>query len=206
MHRRILYLTHPQVLVDPVKEIRDWSLSNLGQRRVSALANSNALNRVTAVISSTETKAIETARPLADGLNCELEVRELMHENDRSSTGFLPSKEFEIVADQFFVFPDTSVRGWETATAAQSRIVAEVGNCLRVHEDGDVLFVGHGAVGTLLYCYLSGVPIDRKFDQGSGGGGNFFQFSTLQSGPTALLLKSPLCRTAPFPRRTYPTA
>ncbi|NRB15987.1 MAG: histidine phosphatase family protein [Rhodobacteraceae bacterium] len=185
MHQRIWYLTHPQVLVDPAKEIRDWSLSNLGRRRVITLANSIALGRATAVISSTETKAIETARPLADAHNCELEVRESMHENDRSSTGVLPSKEFETVADQFFAYPDTSVRGWETATAAQFRIVAEVRKCLSVHEDGDVLFVGHGAVGTLLYCYLFGFPIDRKFDQGSGGGGNFFQFRTLQSRPTS---------------------
>ena len=105
MHRRILYLTHPQVLVDTAKEIRDWSLSNLGQRRVITLANSNALDQATAVISSTETKAIETVRPLADALNCELEVRELMHENDRSSTGFCLPKSLKSLLTSYLPLP-----------------------------------------------------------------------------------------------------
>jgi hypothetical protein len=35
---------------------------------------------------------------------------------------------------------------------------------------------GLGGVGTLLYCALSGVPIDRKYDQGPGGGGCWFEF------------------------------
>jgi broad specificity phosphatase PhoE len=185
MHQRIRYLSHPQVLVDPAKGIMDWSLSDLGRHRVITLANSNALDGTTVVISSAETKAAETARPLAKALNCRLDIREMMHENDRSSTGFLPPEEFEAVADQFFAYPDTSVRGWETAAAAQSRIVDEIRTCLTQHEDGDVLFVGHGAVGTLLFCHLSGLPIHRKFDQGPGGGGCFFEFSNLQDRPTS---------------------
>ncbi|ETX29467.1 hypothetical protein [Roseivivax isoporae] len=41
-------------------------------------------------------------------------------------------------------------------------------------QDGDVLFVGHGGVGTLLVRALSGLPIDRRVDRGPGGGGNGF--------------------------------
>jgi broad specificity phosphatase PhoE len=183
MHQRIRYLSHPQVLIDPAISIREWSLSDLGQRRVAALANSNALHGTTVVVSSAETKAIETARPLAQALGCDLHIRERTHENDRSATGFLPPKEFEAVADQFFAHPETSIRGWETATAAQIRIVEDVRRVLDVHTDGDVLFVGHGGVGTLLLCHLSGVAIDRKYDQGTGGGGCFFEFNDLDSRP-----------------------
>lgn len=183
MHQKIRYLSHPQVCVDPAKEIRDWSLNELGKSRVNSLANTRALDGTTVVICSAETKAIETGQPLAQALNCDLVIREMMHENDRSSTGFLPPEEFESVADQFFAYPNVSVRGWETATAAQSRIVKEISACLCTHKSGDVLFVGHGAVGTLLFCHLSGLPIDRKFDQGTGGGGCFFEFNSLQSKP-----------------------
>jgi broad specificity phosphatase PhoE len=35
---------------------------------------------------------------------------------------------------------------------------------------GDVLFVGHGAVGTLLFCHHAGHLIDRVHDQPAGGG------------------------------------
>ncbi len=183
MVQKIRYLSHPQVRVDPARHITDWSLSNLGRRRVNLLANSGALDGTGTVVSSTETKAIETARPLAEALDCHLEIRDRMHENDRSSTGFLPSEEFEAVADRFFAVPETSVRGWETAVAAQARIVAEILACLEQYRDDDVLFVGHGAVGTLLHCHLSGRPIDRKYDQGPGGG-YFFEFTSLQHRPT----------------------
>jgi broad specificity phosphatase PhoE len=185
MHRTIRYLSHPQVVIDPTKPIPDWSPSEVGLGRIAALAASDALTGTRHVISSAETKAIETATPLAKSLGCRLKVREAMHENDRSATGFLPPDEFESVVDQFFGCPEESVRGWETARAAQARIVAEVQDCLRNCETGDVLFVGHGGVGTLLFCYLSGDPISREFDQGANGGGCFFEFSGPQGKPSS---------------------
>ncbi|MDV7142138.1 histidine phosphatase family protein [Tropicimonas sp. TH_r6] len=183
MRQVVRYLSHPQVLIDPAIPVPNWGLNDLGKGRVAALAASKALAGTQHVISSAETKAIETATPLATALGCRNEVREAMHENDRSATGFLPPEEFEIVADQFFANPDRSVRGWETATNAQNRIVTEVQQCLSLCKTGDVLFVGHGGVGTLLYCYLSGHSISRDFDQGSGGGGCYFEFSHSMSKP-----------------------
>lgn len=173
----IRYLTHPQVHIDPAKDVRDWSLDETGAARVAALARSGGLAGTTRIISSTETKAVETAQPLADALGCGLELHPLMHENDRSATGFLPGPEFEATADLVFVHPETSIRGWETARAAQDRIVGAVRDCLKQEPGGDVLFVGHGAVGTLLYCHLSGLGISRAHDQGPGGGGNYFAFT-----------------------------
>lgn len=63
-----------------------------------------------------------------------------------------------------------------TAEDAQHRIVTEVEACLARPQEGDILFVGHGGVGTLLLCALSGIGIDRRFDQGPGGGGCWFAF------------------------------
>jgi broad specificity phosphatase PhoE len=173
----VRYLTHPQVIIDPLKDVRNWSLNPVGTARVTALAaRLGCLSKTQRIISSDETKALETATPLASMLGVEIEVRPLMHENDRSATGFLPPLEFEAVADRFFAEPFKSVRGWETAEEAQRRIVAEVDASLDGHQDGDVLFVGHGGVGTLLFCALSENAIDRRFDQGAGGGGCWFQF------------------------------
>lgn len=183
MAQLVRYLSHPQVDIDPAKPIPDWSLSAKGAQRVAALAASGALEGTRHVISSAETKAIETAEPLAKAFGCRLEIREAMHENDRSATGFLPPQEFEQVADAFFAHPSESIRGWETAAAAQQRIVGEMQECLKTCPDGDVLIVGHGGVGTLLYCFLSERPISRDFDQGPGGGGCFFAFSTPNGRP-----------------------
>lgn len=174
------YLTHPQVQIDPEVAVPRWTLNAAGKQRVHRLAaNLGQLARTTRVISSDEVKALETALPIADALGVEVEVRPEMHENDRSATGFLPPAEFERVADQFFANPTESIRGWETAEAAQNRIVKEVARCLEGHATGDVLFVGHGGVGTLLMCAVRGFDISRRYDQGPGGGGCWFEFQSL---------------------------
>ena len=177
MPSTIRYLTHPQVRIDPGTPIPEWSLNATGAARVAALATDpGALTGTRHIISSAEVKALETARPLAAALGATLEIRPAMHENDRSATGFLPPEEFERVADQFFAQPEISVRGWETARQAQTRILREVEAVLARMPEGDLLFVGHGGVGTLLYCALAGQPISRAFDQGPGGGGCWFGF------------------------------
>lgn len=175
MRRTVRYLTHPQVQIDPAVDVPLWSLNAIGAGRVAALAGSGALAGTTSVISSGETKAIETAEPLASALGCSVQIRQSMHENDRSATGFLPPEQFEAVADAFFSEPERSVRGWETAAHAQARILRDFNTCIAEHGAGDLLLVGHGGVGTLLYCHLAGLPISREYDQGPGGGGCYFE-------------------------------
>lgn len=169
----IRYLTHPQVAIDPAVPVPDWGLSDAGRARVAAVAGASSLPGTTRIVSSAERKARETAAPIAERLGIAVEIRPAMHENDRSATGFLPPEEFERVADAFFARPDASIRGWEIARAAQERIVAEFRHAIQ-DLTGDVLIVGHGGVGTLLWCALAGKPIDRRHDQGPGGGGNVF--------------------------------
>lgn len=169
----VRYLTHPQVQIDPRTPVPSWALSNAGHRRVQDLVLAGWLRGTTKVVTSAERKAIETAQPIAVALGVQIEVREAMHENDRSATGFLPPHEFECVADQFFAEPSKCVRGWERASDAQARIVREAESVLNRSQHGHVLIVGHGAVGTLLYSHYAGLPISRDYDQPPGGGHYF---------------------------------
>lgn len=169
----VRYLTHPQVRVDPTVPVPCWGLSDAGRARVLAVAADGWLRGTTQVVASAEKKALDTAGPISDALRVRLEIREAMHENDRSATGFLPPSEFEAVADAFFAEPDKSIRGWEPAREAQKRIVKEADAVLTRSLPGHVLFVGHGAVGTLLYCHYAKVDIDRVHDQPQGGGHYF---------------------------------
>jgi broad specificity phosphatase PhoE len=169
------YLTHPQVRIDPSTPVPKWGLSDVGGARTHAICQARWLRSTTSIVSSGERKAIETAEILAKACNVTIEVRHAMHENDRTATGFLNPPEFEATADQFFAKPLESVRGWERAIDAQQRIVREIDAVLALWTSGGILFVGHGAVGTLLYCHYAGVPIDRRHDQPAGGG-NVFTF------------------------------
>ena len=65
------------------------------------------------------------------------------------------------------------VAGRERAQDAQARIVREAEVVLERAQIGHVLFVGHGAVGTLLFAHYAGLPISRANDQPPGGGHYF---------------------------------
>ncbi|MEL6571069.1 MAG: histidine phosphatase family protein [Pseudomonadota bacterium] len=176
MTRTIRYLTHPQVTIDPDIPVPEWSLSVEGAKRVTNLAESGALTLTQYIYSSDETKALQTAGPLAADTMADVLIRAEMRENDRSATGYLPSDAFEAHANAFFDKPDESTNGWETAIAAQTRIVAAVKAAIAEAPHGEILFVGHGGVGTLLYCAFGELDIDRVHDQGPGGGGNFVTY------------------------------
>ncbi len=171
-----LYITHPQVRIDPEAAVPKWGLSDIGARRAQAAAERPWAGLLRRIVSSDETKAIETADILAASGNASIEIVEGMHENDRSATGFLPPPEFEKAADRFFAHPDESFRGWERAVDAQARIVSKVEAILADHDpQAPIAFIGHGGVGTLLKCHLENKPITRQDDQPPGGG-NLFRF------------------------------
>ncbi|HWU18598.1 MAG TPA: histidine phosphatase family protein [Devosia sp.] len=175
-----LYLTHPQVAMDPDVPVPLWGLSEEGKRRAQAFAARGVVPRGAAIFSSSETKAVELAEIIAAVTEGPIVSDHRMGENDRSATGFLPPELFEATADRFFAEPETSVDGWERAIDAQARIVSAVETAMAgVSSDTVVIFCGHGAVGSLLKCHVGRRTIDRAEDQGrtgGTGGGNGFVF------------------------------
>ncbi|WP_082652787.1 histidine phosphatase family protein [Aureimonas sp. AU12] len=165
----LLFVTHPEVVIDPAVPIERWQLSHKGIERMRAFSRSPVCADVRAIWASSETKAIEAAGILAGALGLGFQVSKDLGENERSATGFLPPTEFEAVADAFFAEPNTSIRGWERAIDAQARVREALLRILSRHEEGDVAVVSHGAVGTLLFCSLSGHAISRSLDQPSQG-------------------------------------
>jgi len=159
------FITHPEVVVDRFCPVPRWHLADTGIAKMRAFALNSALENLSAVWSSNETKAIEAGGILAARFGLPVQVSAQLHENDRSATGFLPPDEFEKTADAFFANPTVSVQGWETAADAQQRIIRAFSVVISTHSGGDFAIVAHGGVGTLLLCHLLNVPIDRKYDQ-----------------------------------------
>lgn len=164
---KIIFITHPQVEIDPKIDVRSWSLSKLGYQRMLEFSNSKTLANVKVIWASKEIKAIEGAQILSKKLNIDINFSPDLGENDRSSTGFLPPAEFEKMADIFFQKPEQSIRGWETAKSAQKRITSIFSKIKQksVKIDDDIAIISHGAVGTLLYCAINSLNIDRIHDQ-----------------------------------------
>src|SRR5690606_33013838 len=120
----VLFITHPEVVIDPGKPVPHWHLSDVGVAKMCAFATSQVVAGIKAVWASTETKATEAAGILAAAHGLPVLIHHGLDENDRSATGFLPPDEFQRVADAFFAQPHESVRGWERAIDAQQRVIA----------------------------------------------------------------------------------
>jgi broad specificity phosphatase PhoE len=172
---RVLFITHPEVEVDPAVPVPDWELTPRGRDVMRQFAEGPDVREVRAVWSSRERKAKDAAEILAGQLGLSARTLEALAENDRSTTGYLPPELFEPALQAFFGEPLLSHRGWETAAAAQERIADALETVLaRSPAEGDVAIVAHGGVGTLLLCRLKGTAIHRAEDQ--PGQGHWFAF------------------------------
>ena len=172
----VLFVSHPDVVIDPDVPVPRWPLSPRGIARMHVAAGQAWAATVRQVFCSAEQKAIDGAAILAGARGIGFSAHDALGENDRSATGYLPKAEFEAMADAFFARPDESVRGWERAVDAQSRIVAAVDQVVSQAGSGDIAIVAHGGVGALLLCHLAGEPISRAADQPGNAGGNYFVF------------------------------
>jgi broad specificity phosphatase PhoE len=170
----LIFITHPEVVIDPGQPVPEWPLSETGRRRMAHFAGLLADRNVSAVYASTERKAMDGAAIVAERLGLPYRTDANLGENDRSSTGYIAPPEFWEVVRAFFGRPHESVRGWERAIDAQTRIVGAVDGIAREDEtSGDIVIVSHGGVGCLLAAHLQGVEIGRESRPSHPGGGCF---------------------------------
>jgi broad specificity phosphatase PhoE len=168
----LFFLTHPEVIIDPAVPITEWGLSDVGRRRMERFIGEARSQGLVAAYSSDERKATDGAAIASAALGIPHLVDAELGENDRSSTGYLAPPEFWQVVEVFFQHPDESVRGWETARAAQARIVRAVKRLVANEQAaGDILVVSHGGVGRLLAAHLQGVDIGQEDRPEHPGGG-----------------------------------
>ncbi|QRM29748.1 histidine phosphatase family protein [Microvirga sp. VF16] len=170
----LIFITHPEVVIDPNQPIPEWPLNAIGRARMERFAAMLGDRDVSAVYSSTEQKAMDGAAIVAEALGLSYETDEDLGENDRTSTGFIAPPEFWDVVREFFGRPHESIRGWERAIDAQTRIVNAIRRILREDEtSGDIIVVSHGAVGCLLTAHLQKVEIGQESRPQHPGGGCF---------------------------------
>ena len=92
---KLYFITHPEVEIDPDIEIAKWPLSEVGLARMRNFLETDWVKNIEAIYSSTEQKAIDGAKVLAEHLELPFVKVEELGENDRSSTGFLERDEWK---------------------------------------------------------------------------------------------------------------
>lgn len=167
----IVFITHPEVVIDPAIPVPRWPLSSVGRKRMEAFADALKGHRPAAIWSSDEEKARNDAEILASRLGAPHRINPALGESGREATGYIAPPEFWEVVAQFFARPDESIRGWEKARDAQKRIVAAVSAVDATTSEGVILVVSHGGVGALLTAQLQGVAIGQEDRPQHPGGG-----------------------------------
>ncbi|WIE75188.1 histidine phosphatase family protein [Curtobacterium sp. MCSS17_007] len=155
------------MIVDPAVRIQDWGLSPAGSARAARVAA--LFPQPLRIVSSSERKALDAAEIIAGQWGTGFEVDEDLGEMDRSATGYLDPSAFEPTVDAFFAEPQRSVRGWERAIDAQSRVERAVRRIAAQTPERGIAFIAHGGVGALLLASLRRERISRALDQPAMG-------------------------------------
>ena len=102
------------------------------------------------MVSSGESKAVETAEIAASCLGIGCSVYPGLHEHDRTGVPFLGDEEFAQAAKDFFENSDRFVWGNETTEEAGDRFEGAVRGVLDERGEEVVAMVAHGTVISLL--------------------------------------------------------
>ena len=157
--RRLILIKHAAPVIVPGEPPATWSLSPVGWASLLPLAAALSSYAPTAIITSDERKARETATGLAAhrGLAAPALDHDL-REHERRPTDFFPRPDdFTAAVRHFFAQPEELCFGRETATAAHSRFDAAVTRHLASAPSGDLAIVAHGTVISLFVAAHAGL-------------------------------------------------
>jgi len=144
---------HGRPLTDPSRPASEWELDPTGFDAVWALRE--RMPDRAAWFCSPEPKAVQTAQLLTDA---QVGIVDELREHERAA-GWI--EDFEAVVRRAFAEPETGAApGWEPLTVCRDRVVPAVRRILEVHDDHDVVLVGHGTAWTVLAAELTGSEPD----------------------------------------------
>ncbi len=157
MPRKLYFITHPDVVIDPKKYKSFWELSAEGIGAAKRVAIKSFWKDINNIYTSTEIKTIQTAEIINKKHKIPYESTNCLNEFESKSTGFLPIEEFIDAMKSFYEKPAESFRGWERLIDAEYRVLNCIKKITRMPENSSIAIIGHGATGTLLKCFYKGV-------------------------------------------------
>ncbi len=165
--KTIYFITHPDVTVEPKVHPKEWHISPQGKNRVDSLTQEHFWRYVQYIFTSSECRALETGEIIHEKHNIAIQQFEELQEQRRSTTNyFLSLAELASTMRMFFSRPKESIRGWESASEAQRRIVSAIDSLVELYPGYEtVAIVSHGIVGSLLRSYLMKHPIEESLCQ-----------------------------------------
>ena len=155
--RKLILVRHSLPVITGEQPASQWQLSEEGRRRCERLADLLAPHRPSAIVTSTEPKAIETGQLVGERLGIPVEAAPNLHEHERPGTGLDTVEQFQAKVARLLENPGELVFGAETGDEARERFSAAVDDAMRRHPAGNVAIVSHGTVMTLFVARAAGI-------------------------------------------------
>lgn len=153
----LILVRHSQPQIDLAVPAGRWHLSPEGEQRCLLLAERLAEYEPDLIVSSTEPKAVETARAVAHRLGLPFKTSLGLHEHDRSSVLNLDRGSFHESVARLFAHPGELVFGRETADQARKRFRRAIDDLLLLYPRANLVVVTHGTVLALYVATLAGM-------------------------------------------------
>jgi len=147
----LILIRHAETAVSSTIPSRKWRLTENGRLQAKQFAHQLPI-APTHLYSSSETKAQETGRIIAEAMGISCQTTPNLHEHDRTGVPYFPSRaDFETAVSTFFNHPDQLIFGQERAIDALTRFKGAIA---ALPQDGETTgIVAHGTVITLFICH-----------------------------------------------------
>lgn len=147
--RTLILIKHALPDIDPARPASAWQLGETGRGQALALADQLSTYPLQRIITSTESKAIETGQIIAERLKLSCRTADHLHEHERANERYMDKAAFHAKVQRFFSDPDALHFGTETASGAHARFAAAVDHVLAAYADPVLAIVAHGTVISL---------------------------------------------------------
>jgi broad specificity phosphatase PhoE len=152
---RLILIRHSVSEPRPEVPAAGWHLAADGAARARDLSQLLHPDGATAVFTSFEPKAVETARALAERWGIGVAEVPGLHEHERPEATWMAHDVFERTVHDLFARPGDLVFGAETADQARLRFTRAVMR-LVAEATGDIVIVTHGTVMALFVSHVTG--------------------------------------------------
>ena len=146
---RLILIKHGMPAIVPGEPPSRWALAEEGRVKAARLAEKLAGLGPSAIVSSTEPKAIATAEVMAKAFGLTPERDACLGEQRNDEGPFTDPQTFQAMVANMFAEPGTLVMGEETANEAHGRFAAALERQLPVRSQGRLAVVSHGRIITL---------------------------------------------------------
>jgi len=143
---RLVLVKHAMPAIDEGRPSKLWPLSEEGRVAAGRLAERLRPLAPARVVASTEPKAADTGRVIAERLGAPITFDEGLVETHRETVGWLPRAEVEARIEGLFRRPAELVYGEETGDVAHVRFAAAVERATAGESASTVAVAAHGTV------------------------------------------------------------